>query len=346
MTTAFADSLLPAPRHGGFAIDGYWVWCGSAIRGEDGRYHLFASRWPKFEGVPMSTPYTSYSEVVRADSATPVGPFEFREVVLPARGARFWDGRMTHNPTIHKVGDKYLLYYIGSTYEGDPPTAEQMRHPDFIATSRNDRWNAIRIGLAVSNSVRGPWQRFDQPVLEPRPGHWDHTLVTNPAPCVLPDGRIFMLYRGIPPCPKTKARIGLAVADNYLAEFVRPVAEPVLQFEGADRFEDPYLWWNGEGFEAIVKDISGTLTGESGSGFHAYSPDGVTWTLSDPVKAYSRRVRWDDGTETVQGAFERPQLLIENGVPTHLYAATGDGTGGFDNTSRTWTMVVPLKRPG
>jgi hypothetical protein len=76
------------------------------------------------------------------------------------------------------------------------------------------------------------------------------------------------------------------------------------------------------------------------------SKDGAVWKLSNPIKAYSRRIRWDDDTETVQGSFERPQLLIENGVPTHLYAATGDGPGGFDNTTKTWTMVIPLKHLG
>ncbi len=41
------ERMLPAPRNGGFRMEGYWVWCGSAIKGEDNRYHLFASRWPK-----------------------------------------------------------------------------------------------------------------------------------------------------------------------------------------------------------------------------------------------------------------------------------------------------------
>ena len=35
------------PRNGGFRMEGYWVWCGSVIKGDDGRYHMFASRWPK-----------------------------------------------------------------------------------------------------------------------------------------------------------------------------------------------------------------------------------------------------------------------------------------------------------
>ncbi|MEG2500550.1 MAG: hypothetical protein RSA78_05740, partial [Oscillospiraceae bacterium] len=36
-----------APCGGGFSMEGYWVWCGSVIKGEDGKYHMFASRWKK-----------------------------------------------------------------------------------------------------------------------------------------------------------------------------------------------------------------------------------------------------------------------------------------------------------
>src|SRR5205814_477401 len=32
---------------GGFQMDGYWVWCSSVVKGDDGLYHMFASRWPK-----------------------------------------------------------------------------------------------------------------------------------------------------------------------------------------------------------------------------------------------------------------------------------------------------------
>ncbi|MGV2786981.1 glycosyl hydrolase family 43, partial [Clostridium perfringens] len=31
----------PAPVAGGFRMPGYWIWCGSVIKGEDGRYHMF-----------------------------------------------------------------------------------------------------------------------------------------------------------------------------------------------------------------------------------------------------------------------------------------------------------------
>jgi len=94
------ERMLPAPVGGGFRMEGYWVWCGSVIKGEDNRYHMFASRWPKSQ--PMHPGWLSLSEIVRASSDTPEGPYQFEEVVLPARGAEYWDGRMTHNPQITK----------------------------------------------------------------------------------------------------------------------------------------------------------------------------------------------------------------------------------------------------
>ncbi len=42
-----SEMLLPAPVGGGFSMDGYWVWCGSVIRGEDGRYICLPPAGPK-----------------------------------------------------------------------------------------------------------------------------------------------------------------------------------------------------------------------------------------------------------------------------------------------------------
>ena len=51
---------------------------------------------------------------------------------------------------------------------------------------------------------------------------------------------------------------------------------------------------------------------------------------------------WNDGTTSHQNHFERPFLLIEDGVPTHLFAATGTGPKAW-NFDKTWNMVIPLK---
>ena len=329
-------------------MDGYWVWCGAVVCGEDGRYHMFASRWPNCR--PMAGGYAVSSEIVRAVADTPEGPYVFEEVALPVRGEQFWDGRMTHNPSIHKCGDTYLLFYIGSTFDGPMPPPEAWVKRDGVEPDwdRADYDNPpqvrhayanIRIGLATSPSVYGPWRRRDAPILQPRPGKWDSTVVTNPAPCVLDDGRIYMLYRSNTP---NGLRIGAAMAEHFDAPFERLSDEPVLRLAGGQHVEDPFVWWTGDHFEMLAKDLDGSITGQKHAGIHATSPDGLTWTLSNPPLAFSRHVRWSDGTQTLRGSLERPFLLFADGRPTHLFAATADGPGGFHRARRTWNMVIPL----
>ncbi len=334
---AFIDRLLPAPVDGGFRMKDYWVWCGSVIQGSDGRYHMYAARWPK--SYPFFDGYKAYSEIVRAASDTPQGPYTFQEVVLPARGAAYWDGQMTHNPTIHRYGDAYLLFYIGATYAEPRPTAEEL----WAGTTPKpaESYASIRIGLATAPSAIGPWTRRDRPILEPRPEKWDRAVVTNPAPCVLQDdGRILLLYRSNTP---QGLRIGAAMADGPDAPFQRIADNPVLTLPGKGHVEDPFVWWAGDHFELLAKDMTGDITGEVHAGVHARSTDGASWQLADPPKAYSRRIAWDDGTATTQGCVERPQLLFHDGVPTHLFAATADGPGGFNEATDTWNMVIPLR---
>ena len=43
----YQNVLLPAPVDGGYSDPDYWIWCGSVVQGEDGNYHMFASRWKK-----------------------------------------------------------------------------------------------------------------------------------------------------------------------------------------------------------------------------------------------------------------------------------------------------------
>ena len=154
-TRTFLSRLQPAVVGGGFELPDYWVWCGAPIRGEDGRYHLFASRVPK--EVIFHPHWLFRSEIARAEADTPVGPYRFAEVALPPRGGDFFDARSTHNPHIRKVGDTYLLLYMGTNYDGPTPSPEKpevWRSPRYLAT-----WARKRIGLATSQSVRGPWKR-------------------------------------------------------------------------------------------------------------------------------------------------------------------------------------------
>lgn len=342
---SFASRLLPAPRGGGFAMDKRWVWCGSPIRDEEGRYHLFASSWTK--GLPFWPCWVTSSEVVRASSDAPAGPYRFEEVVLPPRDKSFWDGRMTHNPTIHRAPDgTYLLFYTGTTYDAPAPTPGDYGQwgDDRAAMARANQ----RIGLATAPAVTGPWTRREAPVLGPRPGQWDGLMTTNPAPCVLPDGSILLVYKSTGN-QTDLLRIGVAKARSYDAPFERLDDKPILTFDDTgDHVEDPFVWHDGVRFQLIMKDMEGGICGEPMGGIHAFSDDGTTWHIADPPKAYSRTIEWDDAATTTQSHFERPQLLIEDGVPTHLFAATSDASRPAHNhpdTTHTWTVAIPLVSP-
>jgi len=335
--TAFIEKLAPSIKKGGFEMEDYWVWGASVIKGEDGKYHMFASRWPK--KYPFFNGYIFYSEIVRAVADKPEGPFTFQEVVLKPRGSKFWDGRMTHNPTIHKYGDYFLLFYIGTTYDAESPPADSLHEPlsSTVKQLKNETYGKIRIGMVKSKSVFGPWERSDNPVLLPRPDKWDSSITTNPAPCVSGDGSILLVYRSNVPGKGT--RLGVAKADKLGATFER-IRDDYMDFY----VEDPYIWWAGDHYEMIAKDQSGELTDEYQAGVHAVSKNGLDWTVSMPAKAYSRTIAWDDGSSVNLGSFERPQLLIENGKPVCLYCATGDGPGGFNNATRTWNVATPFKK--
>ncbi|MCC6581038.1 MAG: glycoside hydrolase family protein [Phycisphaeraceae bacterium] len=338
---AFMDRLGAAPVGGGFAMDNWWIWCGSVVRGPEGKYHMFASRWPR--SIPaFLRAYGLRSEVVRAVSDTPEGPYQFAEVVLPARGEQYWDGRMTHNPTIHTWRGRYYLYYIGSTYEGPTPADDDPLSTDADELRSRLSWYNIRIGLAVADSPAGPWQRFDKPVLDVRPDGWDHVLVTNPAPCIDENGRTLLIYRSPTVC---HAMLGAAAADRPEGPFTRLSLTPIFRHRPAERkfVEDPYVWRENGVYQMIAKDLTGNLTGEFHAGIHATSTDGMNWTLSQPPKAYSRNITWSDGRTQRLGSFERPQLLIQDGRPTHLFAAAMDGSGEFRDMTRSWNIVIPLK---
>jgi hypothetical protein len=222
---SFSERLLPAPRHGGFRMEGYWVWCGSPIRDEaTGLYHLFVSRWPKT--LPFVPFFLTDSEIVRAVSKTPTGPYEFEEVVLARRGDTFWDGKMTHNPTIHRCPrtGTYLLFYIGTTFPGEGVLGGTYFTEPFATARAN-----LRIGLATSSSLYGTWKRRDQPIILPRPGKWDGMQMSNPAACVNADGSVLLAYKGVGG-PRTIFHYGMARASQFEGPYERLSDEPVLDF--------------------------------------------------------------------------------------------------------------------
>jgi hypothetical protein len=295
------ERLLPAPKDGGFRMKDYYVWCGSLIPAE-GKYHLFASRWPKPTGFPDG--YRTHSTIVRAVADRPEGPFAFAQEAIGPREGNFWDGRVAHNPKIIRFGSQFVLFYIGSDDKG--------------------QMGKRYIGYAVAARIDGPWRRSGRAI----PNLWrskeaHRADATNPAPCVRPDGTLLLGFRQAP-----EMLIGVAAApalDGPWTVLNRDVWRSLPEKPDWRRFEDPDVAHVNDRYELIVEDndTKRPLSG-FGHGIHFCSDDGAAWRLCDPPVAYTNTIAWDDGTSTTVYRRERPQMVVQDGRLTHLVTAVKD----------------------
>lgn len=339
----FADRIQPAPCGGGLAMDGYWVWGSSVVRGADGMYHMFASRWPK--DYPFFQGYTAASEIVHATATTGAGPFEFREVVLGARDPSYWDGRMAHNPCIYRGPDGWYLFYCGVTYAngGDPASMWELnRDPGGGMHGRMPPWMFdMRSGVAFAKSLDGPWHRPDAPLDLAALSRKGHERTVNVTTVETPEGHCRVYYR------ITGTGLVTAVAPHPAGPYRVEDMQVVADYAVETHTEDPCAFRVDDHYEVLSKDSCGTYTGEVYSLLHNISSDGIAWRAAEKPQACSRKVLWDDGVVREQGNLERPFVLVEDGVPTFLYAATSDGVhteehAAHYNAENTWNMVIPL----
>jgi len=326
---SFQDRLLPAPVDGGFRQPGYWIWCGTVVKGGDGQYHHFASRWPR--GLPFGPHWLTNSEVVHSVSPTPEGPYRFVGAALPPRGAEYWDGQMTHNPVARRIGEKYVLYYTGTTYRGERPSPGNPTTE--TSPLKLEAHQGERIGIAIADSPDGPWQRFDKPVLDVRPGTWERHLVSNASPLVMPDGSILLYYKGVEEL--RKHAISVARATRVEGPYERLADKPFDVGVGA---EDPTMWIENGRYHALMLDTDRNVSDKEI--YYATSSDGLHWqTEANPV-AIPKTFPWRDGVERRMGSTERPQILVQGGVATHVFIATATTV---DGQRETWSQAIPLK---
>jgi hypothetical protein len=325
---SFRDRILPTDESYGFFLKDYWVWCGSVIKSEDGKYHMFASRWSK--EVKFELHWLTNSEIVHAISDKPEGPYTFSDVALPPRGEQFWDGRMTHNPAIRKCGDTYLLFYTGTTYKGDMPDSKHQLTSE--SPKKLEAHQHERIGLATSKSPYGPWTRGDKPILDVVPNSWEQYLVSNPSPFVFEDGRVMLYYKGVERL--TVDAVSVALADHWSGPYKRISDKP---FEIGIGAEDPTIWFENGMFHALMLDTKRKYSDKEI--YYAKSKDGLKWEIESNPLAITKNILLKNGKTIKYGATERPAILIEEGVATYAFFAVKN-----KDKSHSWNMCVPLKK--
>lgn len=307
----FARHLKPVGRT--LEMEGYFVWCNSPIQGEDGKIHVFFSRWIAKKGMGG---WINGSEICHAVSDHPEGPYTFLETVLaPRPGA--WDATTCHNPSIKKVDGIYCLFYMGNS---------------------NGKTNTKRIGLATANSLNGPWKRPDEPLLLPgKEGAWDDHCTTNPAFVKHPNGQYWLYYKSwntkdyeTDPGPiRGNRKYGLAIAEKLEGPYMKYSGNPVIDFSGRGnntQLEDAFVWLEKKRFKMLARDM-GYYNHKDG--IIMESRDGLAW--SPPKIAYYGAEKYGiqqpppPPSLKKYGRFERPQILFINNKPAYLFTTSQGG---------------------
>lgn len=325
-----AKWIQPVPETARFGLPDYMVWCGSMVKGDDGKYYLFYSRWPRSSGHYA---WATESEVAIAVSDNPTGPYKHVKVALPKRDKKYWDADVTHNPTVYKFGKKYYLYYMGTRGTEKFTTPVTMKDAGWWVYRNNQR-----IGVAVATSPLGPWKRPDKPTIDTTMHSFDHQLASNPAVTQRPDGKILMVYKGVSEGKMPFGGVvyhGAAIADKPEGPFKKLPNRIFVKDSVKFAAEDPFIWYQQGKYWAIVKDFKGSFTNSGLSLALFESKDGLDWKPSKNVLVTTTQIPWVSGIKKVT-KLERPQLWLDKGVPKVLFCAVYDGSDNYN-------VAIPLK---
>lgn len=318
-----------------FFSDDYYTWCSSVIRGEDGRYHMFYSRWPHGRRSPDDDAmnyifdgfrgWCKYSEIAYAVSDKLNGPYKYVSTILKGNGdAGRWDRFTMHNPQIRKFGSYYYLYYISNSFDS------LLQFKD--ASKMTGDWKhwlkyncTQKIGVIKSKSihslVNGNYERSSMPLMAPDNIN-TFEVATNPTVTMGPDGKYYMMYKS------RKPNVGnmtfwMATSDKPDGPY-KMLGEVFTSSEMA--CEDPCMWYDKKRkrFYAAVKYYSNSkqLVPQFGALALITSIDGLHWQAAAHPLISLRAIKMKNGNKIELAHLERPFVVTDNnGQPVALFAA-------------------------
>jgi len=317
-------NLLPAPTNTGFNLNLSSSWGGGVLYDNtQGIYHMYMALMENHCGLDT---WTQNSAIAHAIGKTPLGPFLYQDTIIPA---------FAHNPQPFQAPDgTYLIFHIGC---GDNPPSSLQNctngttpngMPEKVRSKR-DATPCWAVRVLSATSLDGPWT--DNYLFSPPSGQEWPKSTDNPSAYFFPNGSVMIMFRSwfMLNATTPQSWIGVATANNWTGPYHVPSA-PIFTVNQ----EDPYLWRNKNGyFHALYHtQVAGP------AGRHAYSLDGVNWTLS-ATPAYNTTIQFEDGTSWTYQRRERPQLHFDpvSGLPSVLY--NGVQPNAYD---RTYTMATPI----
>lgn len=343
-----------------FSSPDFYTWCSSVVKGEDGKYYMFYSRWSHGARAETDDPmnyifngfsgWCKYSEIACAVSDKIDGPYKYLATVLKFNGSQTWDKYTFHNPQIRKFGKKYYLYYISNSY--DPTLFEN----DTKRSKESKQWLKYnctqKIGVLkadhVSDFMNGKYTKPKDPLMEPD-NVQTFEVANNPSVIQGHDGRYYMMFKS------RKPNVGnmtfwMAASNTPDGKFT--IVSDV--FTSADMAcEDPCIWYDKKRkrYYAAVKYYSESkkLVPQFGALALITSKDGLQWEGAKHPLISLRELNTKNGKIELKH-LERPFVYTDDkGQPLALFAAASikePTQGGLNPTSEYNSFVVCFKLNG
>ena len=292
----------------------YFYWDGKILKGEDGKYHLYASHWRHSIGF---------------------GP--------PAGGSTGWE---TSIP-LEAISDNVMGPYVsqGNAYSKNEEGNDEGHNVTALLSPTGANPYTLSVGEIVpgqmfsASSANGPWTPLGL-VKTNSNGHGScGSLSSNFTLTVGSDNRFWATSRG-----------GCVMDSDQVIGTYKVETNSVLpNLENNDNgdAEDEVIWYSG-GYYHIVYNYWNVQRA-----YHIMSKDAVTnWTSTglayeasqSPVNASSKWLRYTDGTVNQWHNMERPGVYQENGHVRYFTFAVTDvnkNASGVNNGGSK-VLVVPF----
>ena len=257
-------------------------WDGQILKGDDGKYRMFASRWDQSLGHKG----WGQSKGVWAVSSSVFGPYRDMGLTWPDDQ----DGK-GHNVTALRLPDGSYAVVVSETRNGDV----------FVSPNIDGPWRnlgGITVDQSAFTSVKTPGDISNQMPAQP----WKASNVSIMA---RPDGGFEIIQRS---GQILISRTGILGPYKVMGDSIYRGISGIPQRD-MRAYEDPVIWFSGGWYHVIVNHW------RERRAYHLISRNGIdTWRFQGlAYESGAKFIRYSNGVVNNWNKLERPGVVIEKG---------------------------------
>lgn len=306
----WGEDILPRDPKNGLedpALKNWCYWDGSIVKDDDGKYHMYASRWT--QSVTHSQGWHDHSKGIHAVSDDVMGPYKDMGMTWPD-----WNEGLGHNVIGLRMFDGRYAAVTSDRTRGEVFVSEGPNGPFKLLGEIKVDFNGFNPGLARYDGGTG---NMSNVMIIPRN-----------------DGRYMIVGRSTAILISEEGILGpyKIMSDRVYADM------PDIP---QTRMEDPTAWFSGGMYHMLVNHWPGKTT------YHFSSKDGIhDWTYRGIAYRKDEALfRYPDGTVDEWYIVQRPTAFVEDGHITHFNFSVIDVTKGADRANDphgSKIIVVPF----